>query len=152
MNWQGATPKTQLATLPNMDKEIFTERSDKVSIFPSFALACTQQAFYLFQVLPLTTDSCQYTYAIYGSDWGNELKPKEWDAIINAMDGLAEEDILTMASIQKSMATDPGKGVLLGSQEVLLYNFNAEIDRRIGADKIPANLRVSDALRNFVVA
>lgn len=121
-------------------------------MFPNVDLICTPRVGVgVLTIWPLAIDRCRLDFTLLSEDWGSERKPEYLDAYLAQLRKLLDEDIANMCSIQQSLKADPDKGIVLGSEEVLLYNFHAEVDRQIGAHNIPAGLAVPDALREFVV-
>ena len=52
------------------------------------------------------------------------------------------EDLGNLPSLQRSMETGGLDGITLGYQERRIYHQHEELDRRIGAERVPAELRV----------
>jgi hypothetical protein len=86
-----------------------------------------------------------------GADWGDGPKSAEWDVITAGSEVVADEDLANLMSMQKSLAADPDKGVPLATKEVAIYQLHAEIDRLVGADRVPAPWRMPDLVRAFEV-
>jgi phenylpropionate dioxygenase-like ring-hydroxylating dioxygenase large terminal subunit len=59
------------------------------------------------------------------------------------------EDIYLFPSIQRSMKTGELAKIRLSYQERQIYWYHEEIDRRIGADRVPEHLRVKQILAPF---
>jgi hypothetical protein len=84
-------------------------------------------------------------------DWGDGPRSAEWDTLNAGSEVVAEEDLGNLMSMQKSLAADPGKSVPLSTKETPIYQLHAEIDKLIGAQNIPAHLRIPDLLQDFYV-
>jgi hypothetical protein len=56
------------------------------------------------------------------------------------------EDLHLFAGVQRSLESGAVKTILMGYQERALYWYHEEIDRRIGAENIPEQLRVTQVL------
>ena len=63
---------------------------------------------------------------------------------------LGDEDIENLAPIQNSMESQFYEGLPLSYQERRIYYLHETIDRTIGIDHIPENLRVSQLLSPFI--
>lgn len=122
-----------------------------LTMFPNVDLILTPRAGvgYL-NIWPTGVNSCRLDYTLLCEDWGDDTRPGYLDNYLDQMQTLLNEDMANMCSIQRSLQADPNGSVILGGEEVLLYNFHAEIDRLIGAENVPVNLRVPDALKEFV--
>ena len=60
------------------------------------------------------------------------------------------EDVGLFPTIQRSYKQGDITDVVLSYQEQFIYWYNEEIDRRIGAENIPAGLRVTPVLAPHV--
>jgi hypothetical protein len=85
------------------------------------------------------------------TDWGDGPRPAELDTLTAGSETVAMEDLANLMSIQRSLRADPDKGIPLSTKEIPIYQLHAEIDRCIGAENVPAHLRVPDLLREFYV-
>jgi len=56
------------------------------------------------------------------------------------------EDLRLFRSMQRSLESGVMPSVVMGYQERALYWFQEEIDRRIGRDRIPAEMRITPML------
>jgi choline monooxygenase len=61
-----------------------------------------------------------------------------------------EEDERNMAPIQRSIEAAAHGGVPLNYQERRIQHFHAWVDRHIGVERIPEELRVPDTLADLV--
>lgn len=134
-------------------RPVFDDSSHSaVCMFPNVDLVLQPRGgIGLLNIWPIGIDRCRLDYTFLCEDWGSGPKPDYFGAFFIEVKKLLDEDMANMCSIQHSLKADPEKGVVLGSEEVLLYNFHAEIDRLIGSENIPESLRVPDALREFVI-
>ena len=82
-------------------------------------------------IWPTGLDRCRLDYTLFSEDWGDGPRPEYIDGHMTQMQALLNEDMANMCSIQHSLQADPDRGVILGGEEVLLYNFHAEIDRLV---------------------
>ncbi|NOT57991.1 MAG: aromatic ring-hydroxylating dioxygenase subunit alpha, partial [Deltaproteobacteria bacterium] len=65
-------------------------------------------------------------------------------------DHIVEEDVSFVGPIQESMTSPGFRGVPLNYQERRIYHWHAELDRRIGMDRVPVHLRVPSLLDAWV--
>jgi hypothetical protein len=61
-----------------------------------------------------------------------------------------EEDIQNMAPMQRSLESPALPGIPISYQERRIWHFNEEIDRVIGPERIPEELRVPPLLSPYV--
>ena len=69
---------------------------------------------------------------------------------MSAFAKIIDEDIENLAPIQNSMESQFYKGLPLSYQERRIYYLHETIDRTIGIDHIPEQLRVSQLLSPFI--
>ena len=151
IDWKGVAQQSTLAKLPGIDGQLYVENVVLPGIFPNALISIQLSGFPILQAWPLSPDRSRIDFVWYGMDWGSGPMPEEWNGITAAYEVVVREDLSNLASIQKSLEADPMKGIPLAQQEVMVYQFHAEIDRLIGANNIAEKLRVPDILDNCVV-
>ncbi len=95
---------------------------------------------------PRGVDSCEMQVVALAPDWGDGSRPGYWDKAAPAFDKVLDEDMANLGSIQASMQAGAVTGMLTSYQERRIYWTHEEIDRRIGIDRIPPELRVTPRL------
>lgn len=86
----------------------------------------------------------------FAPDWGGgELHPV-WKTRIENFERILQEDLQFAPAIQESLMTAGFKGLTLNYQERRIYHWHEELDRRIGAQRIPAGLQVAPRLADWV--
>ena len=75
-----------------------------------------------------------------------------WNEIITMFNVVLQQDYIYCPTTQTSMESGACRGVLLGAAERAIYNFHEEMDRRIGIDRVPHQLRVRPVLENCLAA
>jgi phenylpropionate dioxygenase-like ring-hydroxylating dioxygenase large terminal subunit len=73
-----------------------------------------------------------------------------WEEIVNTFNVVLMQDFVLCPSTQRSMDSGACRGLQLGFQERAIYHFHEEMDRCIGADRVPASLRVRPVLEGQV--
>ena len=73
-----------------------------------------------------------------------------WDQRIRNFDKILQEDIELAPQIQRSMESPGFKEIRLSYQERRIYHWHEELDRRIGADRIPQELQVKPRLSGMI--
>ena len=78
------------------------------------------------------------------------IVPPHWQARLDRFDLVMDEDIHNMAPMQRSLASPAMRGIPINYQERRIWHFNEEVDRLIGAERIPSHLRVPPLLADYV--
>ncbi|MEO1037854.1 MAG: aromatic ring-hydroxylating dioxygenase subunit alpha [Pseudomonadota bacterium] len=73
-----------------------------------------------------------------------------WETRIGNWERILEEDTQFAPDIQRSIESGGFDGVTLSYQERRIYYWHEELDRRIGKDRVPSELRIAPMLDEFV--
>ena len=73
-----------------------------------------------------------------------------WETRIANFDRIVDEDIAFVEPIQESITSPGFRGVPLNYQERRIYHWHAELDLRIGMERVPEHLRVPPVLDDWV--
>lgn len=76
----------------------------------------------------------------------DEADRKFWTDMRGSQIDVLNEDLFLFGSIQRSMESGELPKILLSYQERQIYWYHEEMGRRIGAENIPAHLRVEQVL------
>jgi phenylpropionate dioxygenase-like ring-hydroxylating dioxygenase large terminal subunit len=84
--------------------------------------------------------------------WGEGPVPHAniWNQRLTRFDSVMDEDYANLEPIQRSMETAAHGGQVINYQERRIWHVHAWIDKVIGSDRIPAELRVEDLLATWV--
>jgi phenylpropionate dioxygenase-like ring-hydroxylating dioxygenase large terminal subunit len=82
----------------------------------------------------------------FAPDWGPGPPPEGWKVRIANFDRILDEDLQFAESIQQSLQSPGFRGIPLNYQERRIYHWHEELDRRIGIERIPPELRVQPRL------
>ena len=102
------------------------------------------------RIWPRGPHQCELEVVGLGPDWGEGARPAYWDRAAPAFRKVLEEDMENLGSIQESLNSGAFTGMMLSYQERRIYWMHEEIDRRIGVDRIPPELRVEQLLGDFI--
>jgi choline monooxygenase len=80
---------------------------------------------------------------------GDERHPL-WDQRIRNFDRILQEDLELAPQIQQSMESPGFREIRLNYQERRIYHWHEELDRRIGIERIPEDLRVEPLLSGMI--
>jgi phenylpropionate dioxygenase-like ring-hydroxylating dioxygenase large terminal subunit len=106
--------------------------------------------FLLFWPTGLNTSRMEVVW--FGLPHGEAGLPKAWQEKIAAFNIILDEDLTFLPSVQKSAESPVFRAVTLSYQERRIYHAHEEIDRVIGAARIPERLRVKQVLAPLVEA
>lgn len=81
--------------------------------------------------------------------WKEANDDAYWDAVMAENVRLAGEDIEVLPGLQKALMSGHLPNVMFGYQELGVYWYHEEIDRRIGREKVPPELRVQPVLEPY---
>lgn len=143
--------RAALGQLPGIEGKKFHDNVVTPTFFPNFLLSIQHSGMPQVIFWPLAKDRCRVEWLWYGMDWGTGPKPAEWEAVFPTFNMLQAEDFAVLGCIQGSIeATADDSVVLSDKMERALYELHAEIDRLIGEENIPQELRVPDIKREFI--
>ena len=86
----------------------------------------------------------------FAPSWGDGPRPEVWDARLKNFLHILDEDLQFADKIQKSVESKGLRGFPLNYQERRIYHWHEELDRRIGIEDVPENLRVQERLGGWV--
>lgn len=86
----------------------------------------------------------------FAPDWGDEPLHPLWEARLSNFERILEEDTQFAEQIQESVESRAFRGITLNYQERRIYHWHEELDRRIGVERIPAQLRVEPKLGDWI--
>lgn len=76
--------------------------------------------------------------------------PPHWQARLDNFALIMQEDFWNMAPMQRSLESPAMRGMPINYQERRIWNFHEQVDRMIGIDNIPENLRVPQLLDAYI--
>ena len=85
----------------------------------------------------------------FAPDWGGGPPSPLWDVRIKNFDRILDEDLQFAEQIQESVMSPGFRGIPLNYQERRIYHWHEELDRRIGAERVPEALRITPLLPPF---
>jgi choline monooxygenase len=83
-------------------------------------------------------------------DWGEEERHPLWDQRIRNFNSILQEDMELAPYIQQSMESPGFKGSRLSYQERRIYHWHEELDRSLGAERVPSHLRIDPRLAGMI--
>jgi phenylpropionate dioxygenase-like ring-hydroxylating dioxygenase large terminal subunit len=130
--------------------------STAVSIFPNTIIPLGRIGFPINVFWPIDRHTTRLDWIYYappppGADrFDPDHLPEHWAARRRQYDQIMAEDERNMAPMQRSMESPALRGIVLNYQERRIWHLHEEIDRIIGAENIPAELRMERVLEPYV--
>ena len=138
--------------MPEMASATTIERDHNPSynVFPNMILPISASGIPCVVMWPVSIERTLMEILWFAPDWGGGPRDPLWETRIANFDRILDEDISFVAPIQASLTSPGFKGVPLNYQERRIYHWHEELDRRIGVDRIPSQLRVAPVLAEWV--
>jgi phenylpropionate dioxygenase-like ring-hydroxylating dioxygenase large terminal subunit len=99
---------------------------------------------------PTGPRSMEIEIAWFAPDWGGGPIDPLWETRLSNFERILEEDTQFAEQIQESVESGAFSGISLNYQERRIYHWHEELDRRIGAHRIPPELRVQPVLEPWI--
>jgi nitrite reductase/ring-hydroxylating ferredoxin subunit len=120
-------------------------------VFPNLSIVIGGPSFaFLITTFPDGVGRCSYVTHFFAAVARSEATASTLDAVIDANWRVLLEDLASQTSAQKAMACGALDVLRLQYQERRIRYVHEEIDRRIGAERVPERLRVPPLLDAFV--
>jgi phenylpropionate dioxygenase-like ring-hydroxylating dioxygenase large terminal subunit len=120
-------------------------------VFPNLSVVFAGPSFgFMISALPDGASRCSYRAHFFSPVARSEANAGLLDAMIEANWRVLLEDLSSQAAAQKAMQCGALDVLRLQYQERRIRYVHEEIDRRIGAERVPAGLRVPPLLDAFV--
>ena len=125
--------------------------STAYSLFPNLITPIASSGFPILMFWPLDIRTTRLDRIHVGiKDWEGPEPSPAWQKRMDLFEIIMEEDSRNMAPMQRSLESPGMHGVPINYQERRIWHFNEQIDRTIGAERIPAALRVPELLNDWV--
>jgi phenylpropionate dioxygenase-like ring-hydroxylating dioxygenase large terminal subunit len=151
-----ATASVDTSAIPHGDiptvGQLIRDSSVAYGIFPNVVTPLASPTFPLLVAWPVDANTTKFDVIFFGPDWGDDEKPAYWDFVLAGFDVIMDEDLRNMAPIQRTMKSRGARSIPLNYQERRLFHFNSFVDRAIGVDRIPEELRVPPLLDYLIEA
>ena len=115
-------------------------------IFPNIALVLSPYLMFTVNSWPVSPSETRYDTYYMGAEPETDETKAVWDLLLGFNDAVIGEDVSVLAGIQRSIDAGNLEQVPLSYMERRIYHLHEEIDRRIGPDRIPEELRVEPVL------
>lgn len=126
--------------------------STAFGIFPNLITPVAAYGFPFITFWPIDKQTTRIDWTHYAPiDFDpREGLPANWQARLDNFALIMQEDFWNMAPMQKSLESPAMRGMPINYQERRIWNFHEEVDRLIGIERIPEELRVEQLLAPYV--
>ena len=126
--------------------------STAFGIFPNLITPVAAYGFPFITFWPIDKQTTRIDWTHYAPiDFDpREGLPANWQARLDNFALIMQEDFWNMAPMQKSLESPAMRGMPINYQERRIWNFHEEVDRLIGIERIPEELRVEQLLAPFI--
>jgi phenylpropionate dioxygenase-like ring-hydroxylating dioxygenase large terminal subunit len=136
---------------PNVS-ELPVRTNVSYNVFPNLVtpVAATGMPFLCFWPIDIRTMRIDCHW--FAPDRGESERHPLWDRRIRNFNRILEEDFDLVPHLQRAMESPGFIGTRLSYQERRIFHWHEELDRRIGTERIPEDLRVSPCLSGLIEA
>ncbi|MBK01598.1 MAG: Rieske (2Fe-2S) domain-containing protein [Acidimicrobiaceae bacterium] len=130
--------------------------STAVSLFPNIIIPLGRFGFPINLFWPIDKSTTRLDWIYYAPvddgahAWGDGELPDHWRIRRDQYNAIMGEDMMNMAPIQKSMESPALTGIATNYQERRIWHMHEQIDRIIGVEQIPPELRVEPLLGPYI--
>jgi phenylpropionate dioxygenase-like ring-hydroxylating dioxygenase large terminal subunit len=146
--WQDPGAKG-MAEIPGCD-DLERHNNPSFHIFPNLVTPVSPTGLPFNLVWPVADDAALLEVVWFAPDWGDGPRPDGWDQRLQNYERIIREDMKLVEQIQASVRSPGFGGMPLGYPERRIYHWHEELDRRIGATRIPEALRVRPMLASWI--
>jgi phenylpropionate dioxygenase-like ring-hydroxylating dioxygenase large terminal subunit len=125
--------------------------STAVSLFPNIIIPLGKFGFPINLFWPIDRNTTRLDWIYYApKDWDGDAIPEHWEIRRKQYNAIMAEDQMNMAPMQESMESPALRGMPINYQERRIWHLHEQIDRMIGIENVPADLRVEPLLDPWV--
>lgn len=140
-------PFASISTVPDM----VSCTSTAVSLFPNIIIPLGKFGFPINLFWPIDKRTTRLDWIYYApKDWEGDRLPEHWQVRRKQYNQIMDEDMMNMAPMQESMESPALSGMPINYQERRIWHLHEQIDRLIGAERIPAGMGVESLLSSYI--
>ena len=125
--------------------------STAVSLFPNVIVPLGSIGFPINVFWPIDERTTRLDWIYYApKDWEGDELPADWQARRQVYNEIMAEDQENMAPMQRSIESPALTGIPINYQERRIWHLHEQIDRMIGTERVPQELRVEQLLGPFI--
>jgi len=125
---------------------LFAEANVAYGLFPDLITPLDTTGFPFLVFRPVDVGTTRLDVVWFAPDWGDGDPPAVWEARRAGFDVVMQEDERNMEPIQRSIEAAAHGGVPLSYQERRIWHVHSWVDRMIGPELVPDELRVPPLL------
>jgi phenylpropionate dioxygenase-like ring-hydroxylating dioxygenase large terminal subunit len=129
--------------------EITREGSRTYMVFPNIIAAMAETQWFLMAFWPTGLNTSRLETYYLAPPEHADPDSKECQEVIKSFEYVTVEDVSNLVAVQQSMETDAFRSIPLCTMERRIYQHHEEIDRIIGVDRIPEELRVVPMMKPY---
>lgn len=129
---------------------IETHHNPSYSLFPNLIMPISPTGMPCIAVWPRTVRTSAMEVLWFAPDWGGGPRDPRWETRIANFDRIVDEDIQFAEPMQETIESPGFRGVPLNYQERRIYHWHEEVDRRLGIERVPPDLRIEPRLASYV--
>ncbi len=139
--------------MPKIESVTEIPRDNNVSyhIFPNFVMPPSDSGIPLLQFWPVADNQCRVVSTWIAPDYDPADPHPKWEQRTANWERILYEDLQFAPQIQESIESPGFQAMPLNYQERRIYHWHEELDRRIGANRVPPALAVKPVLDSWVV-
>ncbi len=122
------------------------DHNPSINVFPNLITPVAPTGIPMVAMWPRGPRESELEVLWMAPDWGGGPRDPLWETRIANFGRIVEEDVQFAEEIQESVESQGFHSVPLGYQERRIYHWHEELDRRIGAERVPPALRVEPVL------
>jgi phenylpropionate dioxygenase-like ring-hydroxylating dioxygenase large terminal subunit len=130
--------------------EIVSHNNLSLNFFPNLVTPVDPSGIPFLLFWPLGPRESEVEVIWFAPDWGGGPRAALWETRIANFERILAEDTSFAERLQESVESRGWRGSTLNYQERRIYHWHEELDRRIGASRIPEALRVEPVLGPWV--
>jgi hypothetical protein len=126
--------------------------SSAFSMFPNLITPIAAYGFPFITFWPIDRRTTRIDWTHYAP---NYVEPDEgmsaaWQKRMDTFDQIMAEDFANLEPMQRSLESPAMRGMPINYQERRIWHFHEQLDRTIGIERIPPELRVAQLLDRYV--
>lgn len=138
---------TPIETVPDM----VNCTSTAVSLFPNVIIPLGGGGFPINVFWPIDARTTRLDWIMYArKDWDGDELPADWQSRRAGYNQIMDEDMQNMAPMQRSIESPALTGIPINYQERRIWHLHEQIDRMIGAERVPVDYRVEQVLGPYI--
>ena len=122
------------------------------NIYPNIVMPPSPSGLPMLVFWPRTANTMRIECHWFGPRVARDDLSPLWETRIDNFERILFEDTQFAPQIQESVESPGFKGIPLNYQERRIYHWHEELDRRIGLNRVPPNLRVEPLLEKWIEA